>query len=155
MKEPFTPYQKTSPTNSGKERRFRFILLNAADVISAAGLLVGAGFFTLILLTGMNIALQRSTMEGFWMVMGLAISMSILISLLAHHTIAKVHHFKEKVLEQVLPSIPSADHLSDLLSLLTQMQTEMQKQKEILLSLQKELSKKEKNIHTDDHSLSN
>ncbi len=144
MKEPFTPDQKISPTNSGQERRFLSILLNAADVITATGFMVGAGFFTLLLLTGMNIALQRSTMEGFWMMMGLAMLMSTLISLLTYNITAKVVHFKEKIFELALPSIP----LTDLLS----MQVEIQKQQEILLALQKELSK---NIHKDDHSSGN
>lgn len=141
--ERFDQPQQTVPTNAAEKRGWLFfILLNAAGIMRAAALLIGAGFFGLILLLGMGMAMHMLTLSGAWMVMGFALLISVLISLLTYYVTTQVNHFREKLFEQTLHSLPPADLLL--------LQTQMQKLLEVLLALQKELQTKEKNIHTDD-----
>lgn len=142
-----SPSPETSPSNSAEERKYPFIFLSAANVIRAATLLTGAGFFCLILLLGMGIATHLSSPTGAGMTMGFAILMSALISILTYYTTVKIHQFKDKIYEQVEYSMSSGDLLS--------LQTQMQKLLKILLALQKELETKEKNSNINDHSSGN
>lgn len=135
--ESANPSPETPSTHSAGEKRYPFILLSAANAAKAISLLLGAGFFSLILLLGMGIAIHLSTLLGGWMVMGLAILMSCLISILTYYTTAKIHHFKEKIFEQTLQAMPSDD--------LMLLQTQMQKLLKTLLVLQKDIETKEKN----------
>lgn len=146
--EHFNPSQQTTPTNPAEKKRWPFFLLDAADVIRAVSLLIGSGFFTLILLLGLDIAMHMLT--GGLIVLGFALFMAILISALVYYMNILITHFKEKILEQALPLASPAD--------LT-LQAQMQKLLKVLIALEEELKTKGKNtqtgVHPDDHSSGN
>lgn len=142
VKNNSNPSQRNISANPVDVKGDSFILFKITDVIRAVSLLIGAGFFCIILLIGLSIASHLTIQSGIWMVMSIAILMSVLISLLTYYVITQIHHFKQKISEQTLHSTSQ----TDILPLQTQ-----QKLLDVLLALQKELQAKEKN-KLDDHS---
>lgn len=89
----------SKPTGEGMRA---FTLLGAADLIRAISYLIGCGFFSLILLIGMSIAIHLSTLQGGLMVMGLAVLMSAFIAFFTYYVAVKAGKFKEAVFEKQL-----------------------------------------------------
>ena len=116
---------------TGEERRAS-ILLNVAELTRKGGLLVGAGFFSIILLMGMSIGTHFSTLSGLLTVMGFATFLSTIVCILTCNLSAKAFDLKREALESVSNSVSVDNNLSQLKKLL-----------EILTTLQKEVQTKE------------
>lgn len=134
LTENFNP----SSIDIAEEERRSSILLNVAELARSGSLLVGAGFFSIILLMGINIAGHSATFSLGMMMMGFAVLLSILVSILTYYTTVKALTFKEKLLEQSSRSL-----------LLNDLIVQKQKLLEILEVLQKEMHTKEKNADKD------
>ncbi len=121
--------------NFTEEERRSSILLNVAELARRGALLVGAGFFSIILLMGMSITTHFSTTSGFLIVMGFAIFLAMLVSVLTFNLSAKIFNFKKEILGGMSNSV-----FSDTMA-------QMQKLLEILTTIQKEVQKKEEEIN--------
>ncbi|MBS0350404.1 MAG: hypothetical protein JSR33_04300 [Proteobacteria bacterium] len=91
------------------EEKVSHVLPKVAELIRASCLLIGTGFFSIILLMGMNIATHSTTMPGCVMVMGLATFMSSIVSLLTYYIAKRTFQFKTEILKRTsyseLPSV--------------------------------------------------
>lgn len=127
-----TENTKLSPVNFTEEERRSSILLNVADLARSGGLLIGAGFFSIILLMGMSITTHFSTLSGFFTTMGFALLLSTLVSILTYNLSLKTFKFKKEILALTSNSVLPESTLAQMQNLL-----------EILITIQKEIQKKE------------
>ncbi len=140
LTENFNP----SSLDIAEEERNSSMLLNIAELARRGSLLVGAGFFSIVLLMGMNIAGHSATFSLGMMMMGFAVLLSILVSILTYYATVKALTFKESLLEQSSRSL-----------LLNNLIAQKQKLLEILEVLQKETQSKGKNADKDGHESKN
>lgn len=93
------------PVDFIKEERHLSVLMNVVELMRKDILLIGTVGFGIILLGGMTIATHFYALSGFLTVMGFAIFISTLVSILTYNIFTKGLNFKKEILVGISPSL--------------------------------------------------